>query len=194
MQPLSIEPVTGLDKMQSGLLDWPKKTKMDSDVSNQSTARKSDQWDDRILYPTTNQKPGKRTNQKRGDFFYVRVPTICLVRESSLVFWIFWQTNTMQREHHQALTKNYVLLVNERPVGKVLDELVQNKIKDDEMREFIPDCRTKRNPADWQEYHEWYLLSTSTFGTTADYLGLHSWCCTLFGTQQIYFLRCPSWS
>ena len=31
----------------------------------------------------------------------------------------------MQREHHQALTKNYVLLVNETPVGKVLDELVQ---------------------------------------------------------------------
>jgi hypothetical protein len=43
----------------------------------------------------------------------------------------------MQREHHQALTKNYVLLVNETPVGKVLDELVQNKILDDEMREFI---------------------------------------------------------
>jgi caspase 2 len=42
----------------------------------------------------------------------------------------------MQREHHQALTKNYVLLVNERPVGKVLDELAQNKILDDEMREF----------------------------------------------------------
>jgi len=43
----------------------------------------------------------------------------------------------MQREYHQALTKNYVLLVNETPVGKVLDELVQNKILDDEMREFI---------------------------------------------------------
>ena len=38
----------------------------------------------------------------------------------------------MQREHHQALTKNYVLLV-----GKVLDELDQNKILDDEMREFV---------------------------------------------------------
>ena len=36
-----------------------------------------------------NQNTGKRTNQKRGDFFYVRVPTIYLVRESSLVFWIF---------------------------------------------------------------------------------------------------------
>jgi len=43
----------------------------------------------------------------------------------------------MQREHHQALTKNYVLLVNETPVGEVLDELVQNKILDHEMREFI---------------------------------------------------------
>jgi hypothetical protein len=43
----------------------------------------------------------------------------------------------MQREHHQALTKNYVLLVNEPPVGEVLDELVQNKILDHEMREFI---------------------------------------------------------
>jgi hypothetical protein len=43
----------------------------------------------------------------------------------------------MHREHHQALTKNYVLLVNETPMGKVLDELVQNKILDDEMREFI---------------------------------------------------------
>jgi hypothetical protein len=34
-------------------------------VSNQSAARKSDQWHDRIQYPST-----------RGDFFYVRVPTI----------------------------------------------------------------------------------------------------------------------
>jgi hypothetical protein len=40
-------------------------------------------------YPSTNQKPGKRTNQNRGDFFYVRVPTIYLLRKSSLVFWIF---------------------------------------------------------------------------------------------------------
>ena len=54
----------------------------------------------------------------------------------------------MQHEHRQALTNNYVLLVNETPVGEVLDELVQNKIIDDEMREFIPDCRTRRNPAD----------------------------------------------
>ena len=54
-----------------------------------------------------------------------------------MVFWIFGQTNTMKREHHQALTKNCVLLVNETPVDKVLDELVQNKILDDEVREFI---------------------------------------------------------
>jgi hypothetical protein len=30
---------------------------------------------------------------------------------------------TMQRKHRQALTKNYVLLVNETSVGEVLDEL-----------------------------------------------------------------------
>ena len=50
----------------------------------------------------------------------------------------------MQREHHQALTKNYVLLVNETPVGKVLDELVQNKILADEMRELICDHPTRK--------------------------------------------------
>jgi hypothetical protein len=54
--------------------------------------------------------------------------------------------------------------------------------------------QNKTNPADWQEYHEWHLLSTSTLGTTADYLRLHRRCCSLFGTQQIYFLRCTSWS
>ena len=63
-------------------------------ITNQSPARKSDQWDDRIQYPATNQKPGKRTNQKRGDFFYVRVRTIYTVTESSMVFRFFWQTMT----------------------------------------------------------------------------------------------------
>ena len=42
----------------------------------------------------------------------------------------------MQHEHRQALTNNYVLLVNETPVGEVLDELVQNKILDHEMSLF----------------------------------------------------------
>ena len=64
-------------------------------ITKQSPARKSDQWDDRIQYLSTNQKPGKRTNQKRGDFNNVRVRTICTVTESSLAFWIFWQTMTM---------------------------------------------------------------------------------------------------
>jgi len=44
----------------------------------------------------------------------------------------------MQREHHQALTKHYV-----SPVGKVLDELVQNKIRDHEMREYIRHHHTR---------------------------------------------------
>ena len=267
MQPLSIELVTSLDKCRVAF--WIERVQP---ISSQEI------WPMRWQDPATNQKPGKRNNQKRGDFFYVRVPIIYIVRESSFAFWIFWQTNTMQREHHQALTKNYVLLVNETPVGEILDELVQNKILDHEMRVYlpssypegaypcpdrnitqersrsfpcfllcfvvleerrfgegayqprhrtrgngfpgtvdegayqprhrrhgnvfsgtvefsfgrkpIPDCRTRRNPADWQEYHEWYLLSTSTLGTTADYLGLHRRCCTLFGAQQIYFLRC----
>jgi hypothetical protein len=42
-----------------------------------------------------NQKPGKWTNQKRGDFQYVRVRTIYTVTESSLAFWVFWQTMTI---------------------------------------------------------------------------------------------------
>ena len=56
-------------------------------MSTQSTARKSDQSEVTISGRLANQKTGTRTNQKRGDFFYVRVPTIYLVRESSLVFW-----------------------------------------------------------------------------------------------------------
>ena len=50
----------------------------------------------------------------------------------------------MQREHHQALTMNYVLLVNETPVGEVQDELVQNKILDHKMREFIRHHPTRK--------------------------------------------------
>ena len=43
----------------------------------------------------------------------------------------------MQREHNVALTKNYVLLVNETPVDDILDELRQQQIVDEEQREFI---------------------------------------------------------
>ena len=43
----------------------------------------------------------------------------------------------MQREHNVALTKNYVLLVNETPVDDILDELRQQQIVDEELREFI---------------------------------------------------------
>ena len=50
----------------------------------------------------------------------------------------------MQHEHRQALTNNYVLLVNETPVGEVLDELVQSKILDHEMREFIRHHPTRK--------------------------------------------------
>ena len=61
----SIEPVTSLDKMQSGLLDWQRKT-TDWDVSTQSTARKSDQSEVTISGRLANQITGKRTNQKAG--------------------------------------------------------------------------------------------------------------------------------
>jgi hypothetical protein len=43
----------------------------------------------------------------------------------------------MQQEHRLALTKNYVLLVNENPVDDILDELHQQQIVDEEQREFI---------------------------------------------------------
>ena len=43
----------------------------------------------------------------------------------------------MQREHNVALTKNYVLLVNETPVDDILDELRQQQIVDEEQRECI---------------------------------------------------------
>jgi hypothetical protein len=60
----SIGPVTSLDEMQSGLLDWQKKP--DWDVSNQSTVRKSDQSEITISGRLANQITGKRTNQKPG--------------------------------------------------------------------------------------------------------------------------------
>ena len=43
----------------------------------------------------------------------------------------------MQREHRLALTKNYVLLVNETPVDDILDDLHQQQILNEEQREFI---------------------------------------------------------
>jgi hypothetical protein len=43
----------------------------------------------------------------------------------------------MQSEHKLALTKNYVLLVNESPVDDILDELRQQQIVNEEQREFI---------------------------------------------------------
>jgi hypothetical protein len=57
----------------------------------------------------------------------------------------------MQREHLLALTKIYVLLVNETPVGEVLDELVQNKILDHEMGEFIRHHPTLLMQIKWRE-------------------------------------------
>jgi hypothetical protein len=81
---------------------------------------------------------------EEGDLFYFRVRTIYTVTESSLALWIFGHTNTMQREHHQALTRNYVLLMNETPVGEDLEELVQNKIRSHEMREYIRHHPTRK--------------------------------------------------
>jgi hypothetical protein len=43
----------------------------------------------------------------------------------------------MQSEHKLALTKNYVLLVNESPVDDILDELRKQQIVSEEQREFI---------------------------------------------------------
>ena len=43
----------------------------------------------------------------------------------------------MQSAHRLALTKNYVLLVNETPVDDILDELRQQQIVNEEQREFI---------------------------------------------------------
>ena len=43
----------------------------------------------------------------------------------------------MQREHRLALTKTYVLLVNETPVDEILDEFRQQQIVNEEQREFI---------------------------------------------------------
>jgi hypothetical protein len=43
----------------------------------------------------------------------------------------------MQQEHRLALTKNYVLLVNETPVDVIMDEIRQQQIVDEEQREFI---------------------------------------------------------
>jgi hypothetical protein len=43
----------------------------------------------------------------------------------------------MQQEHRLALTKNYVLLVNETPVDVIMDEIRQQQIVDEEQLEFI---------------------------------------------------------
>ena len=43
----------------------------------------------------------------------------------------------MQQEHRLALTKNYVLLVNETPVDVIMDEIRQQQIVDEEQRECI---------------------------------------------------------
>jgi hypothetical protein len=43
----------------------------------------------------------------------------------------------MQSEHRLALTKNYVLLVNETPVDDILDKLRQQQIVNEEQREFF---------------------------------------------------------
>ena len=67
MQPLSIEPVTSLDKCRVAFL-----------IERAQPITSQEIWPMRWQDPVSNQKPGKRTNQNRGDFFYVRVPTIYL--------------------------------------------------------------------------------------------------------------------
>ena len=53
----------------------------------------------------------------------------------------------MQQEHKKRLTKNYVLLVNETPVTRVVDELVQRGILNEEMREMIHHQPTRKSKA-----------------------------------------------
>ena len=50
----------------------------------------------------------------------------------------------MQQEHRLALTKNYVLLVNETPVDEIMDHLVQEQIVNEEQREFIAHHATRK--------------------------------------------------
>ena len=83
----------------------------------------------------------------------------------------------MQREHHQALTMNYVLLVNETPVNEVLDELVQNKILDHEMREFI--CH---HPT-WKGRTRALLEILLRRGPEA----FHAFCCALLSLKERRF-------
>jgi len=69
----------------------------------------------------------RQVNILIGMYLYFRIPlhlyyTLCL---------------QMQSEHNVALTKNYVLLVNETPVDDILDELRQQQILNEEQREFI---------------------------------------------------------
>ena len=54
--------------------------------TNQSHHWKLNQSEVAIYGRLSNQKPGKRTNQKRGVFLYVHVRTIYTVTESSLAF------------------------------------------------------------------------------------------------------------
>ena len=82
MQPLSIEPVTSLDKCRVASIHQPIRNQEKEPIRTGVTSFTSAfqlyiYWENRHWYSG-----------------------------------FFWQTNTMQREHHQALTKNYVLLVN----------------------------------------------------------------------------------
>ena len=93
----SIEPVTSLDKMQSGLLDWQRKT-TDWDVSTQSTARKSDQSEVTISGRLANQIKGKRTNQKAG--YKKKQPIDSIDTKSSLKdvkFKFYWWADSFVR-------------------------------------------------------------------------------------------------
>ena len=47
---------------------------------------------------------------EEGDFFYVHIPTIYIVRESSLAFWIFQQTMTMFTCSNSTKSSNVTLL------------------------------------------------------------------------------------
>jgi len=75
----------------------------------------------------------------------------------------------MQPEYRQALTKNYVLLVNETPVNEVLDELVLKKILNHEMKEFI------RHHPTWKGRTRALLEILPRRGTEA----FHAFCCAL---------------
>jgi hypothetical protein len=140
--------------MQSGLLDWQKRIEHVQPITSLE------------IEPMRWQIPVSINQSEDSDFFYVRVPTIYIVSESLLAFWIFCQINTMKREYRQALTNNYVLLVNETPVNEVLDELVQNKILDHEMREFIRHHPTRRDVRVscwkyyWEEVQKFSMLFT----------------------------------